>query len=66
MVLGETRAYNFEMIQRAAPRAQGARFIATNPDVAGTAGPPKLRGLAAPIERITGQAPFYVGKPAPS
>jgi NagD protein len=65
VVLGETRQYNFEMIQRASALIQkGARFIATNPDVAGPAGRPSCGALAAPIERITGRRPFYVGKPS--
>jgi 5'-nucleotidase len=64
VVLGETRHYNFDMIQRASALIQkGARFIATNPDVAGPAGRPSCGSLAAPIERITGKHPFYVGKP---
>lgn len=66
VVLGETRSYNFEMIQRAAGLIrQGARFVATNPDVAGPAGRPSCGALAAPIEKITGRRPFYVGKPNP-
>jgi NagD protein len=64
VVLGETRHYNFEMIQRAAQLIKGgARFIATNPDVAGPTGRPSCGAFAAPIERITGKHPFYVGKP---
>jgi NagD protein len=66
VVLGETRHYNFEMIQRAAQLIKkGARFIATNPDVSGPAGRPSCGAFAAPIERITGKTPFYVGKPNP-
>jgi NagD protein len=65
VVLGETRHFNFEMIQRAAALIQrGARFVATNPDVAGPAGRPSCGAFAAPIERITGKSPFYVGKPS--
>jgi NagD protein len=65
VVLGETRHYNFEMIQRAAALIQGgARFVATNPDVAGPGGRPSCGAFAAPIERITGKRPFYVGKPS--
>jgi NagD protein len=65
VVLGETRHFNFEMIQRAAALIQkGARFIATNPDVAGPFGRPSCGAFAAPIERITGKSPFYVGKPS--
>jgi NagD protein len=64
VVLGETRHYNFEMIQRAAYLInQGARFIATNPDVAGPNGRPSCGSFVAPIERITGKRPFYIGKP---
>ena len=66
VVVGETRAYNFEMIQRAAHLInRGARFIATNPDVAGPQGRPSCGAFVAPIERITGKTPFYVGKPNP-
>jgi len=66
VVLGETRHYNFDLIQRAASLiARGARFVATNPDVAGPAGRPSCGAFAAPIERMTGKAPFYVGKPNP-
>jgi 5'-nucleotidase len=65
VVLGETRAYNFDMIQKASQLVKkGARFIATNPDVAGPQGRPSCGAFAAPIERITGKAPFYVGKPS--
>jgi NagD protein len=64
VVLGETRAYNFDMIQRAAQLVrEGARFVATNPDVAGPGGRPSCGAFAAPIERISGKRPFYVGKP---
>jgi NagD protein len=66
VVLGETKAYNFEMIQRAAQLVlEGARFIATNPDVKGPRGRPSCGALATPIEKVTGRAPFYVGKPSP-
>jgi len=65
VVIGETRAYNFEMIQRASQLVRkGARFIATNPDVAGPQGRPSCGAFVAPIERITGRSPFYVGKPS--
>jgi NagD protein len=64
VVLGETQSYHFDMIEKAAHLILGgARFIATNPDVAGPYGRPSCGALAAPIERITGRAPFYVGKP---
>ena len=66
VVLGETTSYHFDMIQRASQLIlAGARFIATNPDVAGPAGRPSCGALAAPIEKITGRRPFYIGKPSP-
>ncbi len=64
VIVGETRAYNFEMIQRAAQLIKrGARFVATNPDVAGPQGRPSCGAFTAPIERISGKQPFVVGKP---
>jgi NagD protein len=64
VVLGETRSYGFDMIKNAVTLIRrGARFVATNPDVAGPKGRPSCGALAAPIEKITGQKPFYVGKP---
>lgn len=65
VVVGETRAYNWEMIHKAARFVKGgAQFIATNPDIAGPGQQPACGALCAPIERITGRAPFYVGKPS--
>jgi len=69
VVLGETRTYSFESITRAIRLVEGgARFIATNPDPTG----PTLEGIvpgtgsvAALIERATGVAPYFVGKPNP-
>lgn len=64
VIVGETKSYNWEMIRKAAGFVQeGARFIATNPDVAGPGGSPACGALCAPIERITGRKPFYIGKP---
>jgi NagD protein len=65
VIVGETRSYNWEMIQKAAYFImRGARFIGTNPDVAGPNGFPACGALCAPIERITGKRPFYIGKPS--
>jgi len=66
VVVGETRAYNWDMIQKASffILECGARFVATNPDVAGQHGQPACGALCAPIERITGRKPFYIGKPS--
>ena len=64
VVVGETKAFNWDMIQKASYFImKGARFIATNPDVSGKDGSPACGALCAPIERITGLQPFYVGKP---
>lgn len=64
VVLGETRSFGFDMIRTASSLIRrGARFVATNPDVAGPEGRPSCGAFAAPIERITGKRPFYVGKP---
>jgi NagD protein len=69
VVLGETRTYSFERITRAIRLiADGARFIATNPDPTGpsTAGPlPATGAVAALISRATGVEPYFVGKPNP-
>lgn len=69
VVLGETRTYSFERITRAIRLvAEGARFIATNPDPTGPApeGPlPATGSVAALISRATGVAPYFVGKPNP-
>lgn len=64
VIVGETKSYNWQMIRKAAWFvSNGARFIATNPDVAGPGGSPACGALCAPIERISGKQPFYVGKP---
>jgi NagD protein len=69
VVLGETDAYNYENVTRAIRLIDaGARFIATNPDVTGPTEAgivPGCGAMAALIEKATGKAPFYVGKPNP-
>jgi NagD protein len=69
VVLGETRSYSFEAITRAIRLiSAGARFIATNPDRTGPspAGAlPATGSVAALIEKATGVAPYFVGKPNP-
>ncbi|MFA7691639.1 MAG: HAD-IIA family hydrolase [Candidatus Hydrogenedentales bacterium] len=69
VVLGETLSYNFEQISKATRLiSAGARFIATNPDPAGPTEQgivPACGAMAALIEKATGRAPFFVGKPAP-
>ena len=69
VVLGETRTYSFTAITTAIRLVeQGARFIATNPDATGPSREgslPATGSVAALIERATGLAPYFVGKPNP-
>ncbi|OLF17725.1 HAD-IIA family hydrolase [Actinophytocola xanthii] len=69
VVLGETRTYSFTAITTAIRLIeQGARFIATNPDATGPSREgslPATGSVAALIERATGRAPYFVGKPNP-
>ena len=69
VVLGETRTYSFEAITKAIRLVlDGARFIATNPDVTGPSaeGPtPATGSVAALITKATGRNPYFVGKPNP-
>lgn len=69
VVLGDTMSYRYEQIVTGVHLiAQGARFLATNPDV----NCPTERGLrpacgamAALIEKATGRQPYFLGKPNP-
>lgn len=69
VVMGETRSYNFEKIEKAIELVKkGAKLIGTNPDVTG----PTERGimpatgsLISPIEISTGKKAYFVGKPNP-
>lgn len=68
VVLGETLAYNFEMIKKAIRliHDHGARFLATNPDPSGPSEGgmvPACGAMAALIENASGVKPFFVGKP---
>ncbi len=69
VVLGETATYSFERITRAIRLVmEGSRFIATNPDVIGPVEggiAPATGAVAALIEKATGIAPYFVGKPNP-
>jgi NagD protein len=69
VVLGETRTLSFERITVATRLiANGARFIATNPDATGPSafGPiPATGSVAALITEATGVRPYFVGKPNP-
>ena len=69
VVLGETHSYNLELVTRAIRLvAEGARFIATNPDPSGPSESglvPACGAMAALIETASGLSPFFVGKPNP-
>ena len=68
VVLGETLAYNFQMIKKAIRliHNEGARFIATNPDSSGPSEGglvPACGAMASLIEKASGVAPLFIGKP---
>ena len=69
VVLGETASYSFEAIAKATRLvADGARFVATNPDVAGPSEAgiiPATGSVAALIWSAAGVRPYFVGKPNP-
>jgi NagD protein len=69
VVLGETTSYSFEQITRAARLIEhGAHFIATNPDPNGPSDAglvPACGAMASLLEKATGRAPFFIGKPNP-
>lgn len=69
VVLGETQEYSFDDLTAAIRFiARGAHFVATNPEPTGPdpAGPlPACGAVAALVERATGVAPYFVGKPNP-
>jgi NagD protein len=69
VVLGETRTYSFEAITKAIRLVNdGARFIATNPDVTGPSNEgalPACGSVAALISKATGVDPYFIGKPNP-
>ncbi|MHB8827468.1 MAG: HAD-IIA family hydrolase [Acidimicrobiales bacterium] len=69
VVLGETQEYSFNDFSTAIGLIErGSRFVATNHEVNGP-GPrgslPGVGAMAGLIERATGVAPYYVGKPNP-
>ncbi|MGI6315957.1 MAG: HAD-IIA family hydrolase [Christensenellales bacterium] len=69
VVMGETRNYSYQHIEKAVRLVlAGAKLIGTNPDLTGpgeTGIMPACRSLIAPIERATGLSAYYVGKPNP-
>jgi NagD protein len=69
VVLGETQNFSFDEVATAVQLIhRGSRFVATNPEPTGPSlnGPlPAVGAMAAMIERATGVAPYFVGKPNP-
>ena len=69
VVLGESRGYGLESIEKAVRLVLGgARLVGTNPDLNGpseTGIVPACGALIAPIELATGKKAYFVGKPNP-
>ena len=69
VVLGETRTYNFEKLEKAIELVlKGAKLIGANPDTVGVTEKgimPATGSLIAPIEIATGKKAYFVGKPNP-
>ncbi len=69
VVIGESRGYGLESIERAVRLVLGgARLVATNPDLSGpseTGLVPACGALVAPIELTTGKKAYFIGKPNP-
>jgi len=70
VIVGETEKYDYAKIVEATLLiGEGSRFIATNPDITGPTerGPvPACGALVAPIEKVTGMSPYFLGKPNPA
>lgn len=69
VVVGETRSYNFEKLEKAIELVnKGAKLIGTNPDITGPTEKgiaPATGALIAPIEISTGKKAYFIGKPNP-
>lgn len=69
VVIGETRSYSYEIIEKAINLVlNGARLIGTNPDLTGPGEHgvvPATKSLISPIEMATGKQAYFVGKPNP-
>ena len=69
VVVGETRTYSFEKIEKAVNLVRGgAKLIGTNPDITGPTEKgimPATGSLISPIEIATGKKAYFVGKPNP-
>ena len=69
VVVGDTRTYSFEKIEKAIELVlKGAKLIGTNPDITGPTEKgimPATGSLIAPIEIATGKKAYFIGKPNP-
>jgi len=69
VVMGETRSYSYEKIEKAVNLVlNGSKLIGTNPDINGPIElgiAPATAALIAPIEIATGKKAYFVGKPNP-
>ncbi len=69
VVIGETRGYSYEVVEKAINLVMGgARLIGANPDITGPGEHgivPATKALVAPIEMATGRKAYFVGKPNP-
>lgn len=69
VIVGETRSYSYEKIEKAIRLVlKGAKLIGTNPDVTGPTEHgivPACGALIAPIELATGSKAYFIGKPNP-
>lgn len=69
VVVGDTRTYSYERIERAVQLILGgARLVGTNPDLTGPGEKgivPSTGALIAPIELATNRKAYFVGKPNP-
>ncbi len=69
VVFGETRALNYEKIEKAVRFVMnGAKLIGTNSDLTSPSENgiiPACRALVSPIEMTTGKSAYFVGKPNP-
>lgn len=70
VIVGETEEYDYKKIIEATHLIrEGAKFIATNPDLTGPTarGPvPACGALVTPIEKVTGVKAYFLGKPNPA
>jgi NagD protein len=69
VVIGETRSYSYEMVEKAINLVMGgSRLIGANPDITGPGEHgmvPATKALISPIEMATGRKAYFAGKPNP-